>query len=154
MNQSVLVSPPVFPECELKPKLITFNKALKVFQELDVLLMLDGGAQLHELVGEGVVDPAVGQEVHQMVIQGLRNSTSEWVVLSTAVFIIAVSCLSAHPVQRVCVERVARLLPVWISLWLETDFPNGKNVALFFSFSFTVTYLQNTNLSCLALQQI
>lgn len=56
-------------------RLITFDKALEVFQELDVLLMLDGRAQLRELIGEGVVDPTVSQEVHQMVIQGLRNST-------------------------------------------------------------------------------
>lgn len=56
-------------------RLITFDKALEVFQELDVLLMLDGRAQLRELIDEGVVDPTVSQEVHQMVIQGLINST-------------------------------------------------------------------------------
>ncbi|KAF3841276.1 hypothetical protein F7725_007139 [Dissostichus mawsoni] len=30
---------------------------MEVFQELDVLLMLDGRAQLHQLISEGVVNP-------------------------------------------------------------------------------------------------
>lgn len=59
-----------------------------------------------------------------------------------------VYCLDSHPVQRVCVEVVARLLPLWISLWLKTDLSNGKDVALLFSL--TVTHLQNTNLSLLS----
>lgn len=57
-------------------------------------------------------------------------------------------CLDSHPVQRVCVEVVARLLPLWISLWLKTDLSNGKDVALLFSL--TVTHLQNTNCSVLS----
>lgn len=36
--------------------------------------MLDGGAQLHQFIGKGVVDPPVSQEVHQVVIQGLRST--------------------------------------------------------------------------------
>lgn len=35
-----------------------------------------------------------------------------------------------YPVQRVCVEGVARLLPVLLSFRLETDFTDGENIAL------------------------
>lgn len=47
---------------------------MEVFQELDVLLMLGGRAQLHQLISEGVVNPAVSQEVHQVVIQSLKKT--------------------------------------------------------------------------------
>lgn len=55
--------------------LVTFDKALKVFQEFDVLLMFDGSAELHQLVGEGVIHAAVGQEVHQMIVQRLERTS-------------------------------------------------------------------------------
>ena len=50
---------------------------MQVFQELDVLLMLDSGAQLHQLISKRVVNPPVCQEVHQVVIQGLKTNTIE-----------------------------------------------------------------------------
>lgn len=56
--------------------LVTFDKALEVFQEFDVLLMLNGSAQLHQFISKGVVDPTVSQEVHQVVVQGLEHSTA------------------------------------------------------------------------------
>lgn len=37
---------------------------------------------------------------------------------------------SSHPVQGVRVERVARLLPVPLTLGLEADLTDGKDVAL------------------------
>lgn len=55
--------------------LVTFDKTLELLQELDVLLMLDGGAQLTQLISEGVVNAAVGQEVHQVVVQRLRGES-------------------------------------------------------------------------------
>lgn len=45
--------------------------------------------------------------------------------------------LRSYPVQSVCVECVAVLLPICVSLRLETDLTNGKDVALLFSFSMT-----------------
>ncbi len=51
--------------------------------------------------------------------------------------------VKSYPVQRVCVECIAGLLPFWVSLRLETDLTDGKDVALLFSF--TMTHLQNAN---------
>lgn len=55
----------------LSNTLFAFDEATEVFQEVDVLLMLDGGAQLHQLIGKRVVHSSVGQEVHEVVIEGL-----------------------------------------------------------------------------------
>lgn len=49
---------------------------------------------------------------------------------------------SSYPVQRVCVERVAGLLPLAVTLWLETDLPNAEDVALLL-LTFTMSYLQH-----------
>ena len=51
--------------------------------------------------------------------------------------------LKSYPVQRVCVECVARLLPLSVSLRLEADLADGKDVTLLFSF--TMTHLQKEN---------
>lgn len=58
--------------------------------------------------------------------------------------VIIIYCLlKSYPVQRVCVECVARLLPLSVSLRLETDLTDGKDVTLLFSF--TMTHLQKDN---------
>lgn len=36
--------------------------------------MLHCSAELHQLIGKGVVNSPVSQEVHQVVVQGLNNS--------------------------------------------------------------------------------
>lgn len=53
---------------------MTFDKALELLQELDVFLVLHCSAELHQLVGEGVVNSPISQEVHQVVVQGLKNT--------------------------------------------------------------------------------
>lgn len=117
--------------------------------------MLNGGAQLHQLVGEGVVDPPVGQEVHQVVVQGLhlkknkkKQKTKTQQINEAVEYIITFNnnlIFQSYPVKRVCVERVAGLLPIRVSLRLETDFTDGKDVALL---SFTVAHLHKSQSSC------
>ena len=57
----------------LSKKLFAFDEATEVFQELDVLLMLHGGAELHQFIGKRVVHSPIGQEVHEVVIEGLEH---------------------------------------------------------------------------------
>lgn len=51
--------------------LVTLDKAVELLKELDVLLMLDSSAKLHEFISKSVVDPPVSQEVHEVVVQSL-----------------------------------------------------------------------------------
>lgn len=44
---------------------------------------------------------------------------------------------SSYPVQGVCVEGVAGLLPLRVSLWLKADLPDGKDVALLLPLTMT-----------------
>ena len=57
----------------LSNQLFAFYEATEVFQELDVLLMLHGSAELHQLIGKRVVHSPVGQEVHEVVVEGLEH---------------------------------------------------------------------------------
>ena len=59
---------PVLPN-----KLFAFDEATEVFQELYVLLMLHGGAELHQFISKRVVHSPVGQEVHEVVVEGLEH---------------------------------------------------------------------------------
>lgn len=129
---------------------------MEVFQELDVLLVLGRSAQLHQLISKGVVDPPVSQEVHQVVVQGLKIHSDEDVtserdsyrtqspaalLAPLCALLIGLRPLKSHPVQRVCAERVAGLLPIGVALRLEADLADGKDIALLLSFA--VTHLQN-----------
>lgn len=53
--------------------LLALDEAFQIFQKLDVFLVLQRSAQLHELLSESVIHPSLGQEVHQVVIQGLQR---------------------------------------------------------------------------------
>lgn len=46
--------------------------------------MLNGSAELHQFISKSVVNPPVCQEVHQVVIEGLKNNTAMQ-VLNTAI---------------------------------------------------------------------
>lgn len=48
--------------------LLALDEPLQVFEKSDVLPVLQGRAELHQLVGKSVVHSPVGQEVHQVVV--------------------------------------------------------------------------------------
>ena len=68
--------------------LVAFDKGLEVFQELDVFLVLGGGAQLHQFISKRVVNPPVSQEVHQVVVQGLETTARNASVKITVIMCI------------------------------------------------------------------
>lgn len=55
--------------------LLALDKTFEVFQKSNVLLVLQGCAELHQLVRKSVVHPPVRKEIHEVVIQGLRGDT-------------------------------------------------------------------------------
>lgn len=48
----------------LLPALLAFDKTFEVFKERNVLLVLQGCAELHQFIGKSVVHPSVRKEIH------------------------------------------------------------------------------------------
>lgn len=89
--------------------LVTFDKALEVLKELDVLLMLNSSTKLYELIRKGVVDPTVSQEVHEVVVKSLKTQQREY-------FLTAILCIVECYFNKHLLRSLRKTLPSQESL--------------------------------------